>query len=188
MKARPISHRQRGMVLIISLIILLVLTLLGLAAMQNTSLEERMAGNFRSQTVALQAAESSLRAGEGWLGIRTDLPAAANPPASNGVWTIDGPDPNPTNSLMWHKERDATWWGASGVAYANLSQLLFTAANALGETPRHVIEQAGFVNDSLVLGQQQDFNGRWFYQVTARGIAPGGRGEALLRSTYARRF
>jgi type IV pilus assembly protein PilX len=83
------SGRERGLVLITALILLLVMTLLGLAAIQNTLLEERMAGNFRAQSVAFQSAEASLRAGETWLGGLVDQPGAvsSSPNPSNSVWT-----------------------------------------------------------------------------------------------------
>jgi type IV pilus assembly protein PilX len=51
---------QTGVVLVISLIILLLLTLIGLTAMQTTVLEEKMAGNLRDKNIAFQAAESAL--------------------------------------------------------------------------------------------------------------------------------
>lgn len=56
--------KQAGAVLIISLIILLVITLMGLAGMQTTSLQEKMASNMRDQNIAFQAAESVLRDAE----------------------------------------------------------------------------------------------------------------------------
>lgn len=58
-----INHKE-GAVLIISLIMLLLLTIIGVTAIQTTSLEEKMAGNMRDQNLAFQAAESALRVGE----------------------------------------------------------------------------------------------------------------------------
>lgn len=43
---------------------LLLLTIIGVTAIQTTSLEEKMAGNMRDQNLAFQAAESALRVGE----------------------------------------------------------------------------------------------------------------------------
>ena len=58
---------QRGVVLIVSLIFLLVLTLIGVTASQSTILQERMAGNVKDRNMALQASEAALRAGEIWV-------------------------------------------------------------------------------------------------------------------------
>lgn len=60
-------HRQRGVVLFISLVLLLVLTLIGLAATRSTTQGERQAANRRDRDLAFQAAEAALRDGEGLL-------------------------------------------------------------------------------------------------------------------------
>jgi Tfp pilus assembly protein PilX len=52
---------QRGAVLIVSLIFLVILTMLGLTAMTSTTFEERMAGNSRDAAIAHHAAEAALR-------------------------------------------------------------------------------------------------------------------------------
>ncbi|OMG66871.1 pilus assembly protein PilX [Stutzerimonas balearica] len=56
--------KQRGAVLLISLIMLLLLTILGTTAMRDTNLQERMAGNMRDHNLAFQAAEAGLRFAE----------------------------------------------------------------------------------------------------------------------------
>jgi type IV pilus assembly protein PilX len=61
------GRRQNGVVLVISLLMLLVLTLIGLAATRSTALEERMTANQNDTEVAFQAAEAALRDGEGQL-------------------------------------------------------------------------------------------------------------------------
>ena len=55
------ANKQSGAVLVVSLIFLLVLTVIGVAAMQNTSLEEKMAGNVKDRNLAFQNAESARR-------------------------------------------------------------------------------------------------------------------------------
>lgn len=74
-----ITH-QSGAVLIISLIMLLLLTLIGTSSMQTTSLEEKMAGNFRDRNLAFQAAESAIRDAE--LDIRGIGTTLRSPPIS----------------------------------------------------------------------------------------------------------
>ncbi len=56
--------RQRGVVLVVGLLLLLVMTVLGVTTIKSTILEEKMAGNFRDHDLAFQAAESALRDGE----------------------------------------------------------------------------------------------------------------------------
>jgi len=54
------ASQQRGMALIMALVILMILTILGVTAMTTSSLEEKMAGNIQEQTRAFQAAESGV--------------------------------------------------------------------------------------------------------------------------------
>lgn len=64
---RPLST-QAGATLVVSLLMLLVLTLIGVTAMQSNVLQEKMAGNFRDANLAFQAAEAALRDGEADIG------------------------------------------------------------------------------------------------------------------------
>lgn len=78
------TRQQAGSALIISLILLLVMTILGITAMQSTTLQERMAGNMKDRHAAFQAAEAALREAEAviasdWptlLGSMQELPVA----------------------------------------------------------------------------------------------------------------
>ncbi|SFN45138.1 type IV pilus assembly protein PilX [Marinobacter pelagius] len=53
--------KERGATLIVSLIVLLVLTLIGVAGMNTSVMQERMAVNSQNSNRAFQAAESTLR-------------------------------------------------------------------------------------------------------------------------------
>lgn len=61
------GRTQAGMALTVSLIFLLLMTMLGVSAMQISVTQERMAGNLRDRNLSFQAAEAGLRAGEFWL-------------------------------------------------------------------------------------------------------------------------
>jgi len=56
----PSLQSQRGVALIMSLVILIILTILGISAMGTASLEEKMSGNTQETTRAFEAAESGL--------------------------------------------------------------------------------------------------------------------------------
>jgi type IV pilus assembly protein PilX len=58
------QKKQSGAVLVISLIMLLLLTIIGLDSMQTSILEEKMAYNMKDRSLAFQAAESALKEGE----------------------------------------------------------------------------------------------------------------------------
>jgi len=185
-------RKQNGAVLIISLVLLLVMTLLGLTSMQSTSLEERMAGNERHANVAFQAAEAALRGAEDWLDALANSPNTSTD-GSTGIWALDAPEAipsSPSASDPWWREWDdsANGWGHAGVDEYTRDLAMTASVNLNDVRPRYVIEQITVVKDSLNVGSQGDFSGRSFYQVTSRGTDKSGRMQILLRSTYARRF
>ncbi|MAY42817.1 MULTISPECIES: PilX N-terminal domain-containing pilus assembly protein [unclassified Neptuniibacter] len=61
---RQIKSDQKGAVLIVALIFLVVLSLIGVSSMQGTTMQETMSGNLRDQYSAFNAAEAGLREGE----------------------------------------------------------------------------------------------------------------------------
>jgi type IV pilus assembly protein PilX len=70
MSARPAGRRrdaQEGFVLVAGLLFLLVSSLLGVAMVRGTGLEERIAGNTRDKLRAFSVAQSTLQLGERWL-------------------------------------------------------------------------------------------------------------------------
>jgi Tfp pilus assembly protein PilX len=85
---------QQGAALVVGLVMLLVLTLLGLASMQSTSLQERMASNFDQRHQAFQLAETALRFAEReyWEALRDGrTPPLSHDPAVMG-WPAACPD------------------------------------------------------------------------------------------------
>ena len=94
--------KQKGVALFISLVLLLVLTIIGVSAVQTTSLEVRMTRNEHDTLLAFQAAESALRDAEVQLELITSTGAFTDT-GNNGLYAIaDIGDPE-----HW---RDATVW------------------------------------------------------------------------------
>ena len=58
---RPAPHRERGVVLIIGLIMLMIITIISVAAIRTTTTDEKIAGNARDRDRAFQAAEAAVR-------------------------------------------------------------------------------------------------------------------------------
>jgi len=57
----PVHYKQQGAVLIVSLLVLLVLTIIGLSSLNGSLMEEKMASNAQISTTAFQAADSAIR-------------------------------------------------------------------------------------------------------------------------------
>ena len=102
-----IKHGQRGTALVMTLVILLLLTMLGITAINTSTLEERMAGNTKDQNLSFQAAETALRAAEIWVQSTTAATQLAVNNA-NGIYTPA--DPALTSLEIW----DSVDWSSGG--------------------------------------------------------------------------
>ncbi|WP_295473152.1 PilX N-terminal domain-containing pilus assembly protein [uncultured Pseudomonas sp.] len=92
---RNAPSRQRGMVLLVSLVFLLLLTMLGISSMQNASLQEKMAGSVSLRNQTFQTAEAVLRVGESQINATFQMAQCANataclPPTDSTIVTRAG--------------------------------------------------------------------------------------------------
>jgi len=71
-----VRGRQDGLSLLVVLVLLLIMTLLGLAVLRTTVLEERMTAGLRDRSLSFQAAEAALREGEQLAATEPAPPAA----------------------------------------------------------------------------------------------------------------
>lgn len=88
-----VARRQRGAVLYVALIMLVLLALIGITGMQVAGMQERMAANYLRSNVAFQAAEGEVRVSE--TGIENSL-------YSSGTYTADQEICEPTfDPVTW---------------------------------------------------------------------------------------
>ena len=90
---RPLNE-QRGVVLIISLLVMVILSVLGLAFLTTARTEDMIAANYRNQTVAFYAAEAGLESGV--VDLRSLLRATRTPTDAQLAGIVPRPlnDPN----------------------------------------------------------------------------------------------
>jgi type IV pilus assembly protein PilX len=124
---------QSGSALITSMIFLLVMTVLGVAAMRNSTMQERMSGNARDWNLAFQAAEAALREAEDYL-----------------LTTAILPDFNDTNGLYDFESANRPVW--TGSSPSNGSGYVEYAADLDGtaQRPRYFIEQLSTIRPAGV--------------------------------------
>ena len=67
MKGAPRQRRERGLILVASLLLLLVVTILAVSMFRSFGIEEKIAGNIRDKERALNAAEAAQQYAEWWL-------------------------------------------------------------------------------------------------------------------------
>lgn len=166
-RSEKLRTRESGAALVVSLVLLLVLTVLGVASMRTTTLQERMAGNLRDGNLAFQSAEAALREGEEF------LEQATIPPFTGSGGLLQ----RQTDAGL------ASFWTTFG--WEANSQLATERQDTAGR-PRYVIEELPAVpgeGDSVAFGALPEVG---FYRITARGI--GGTTDAIviLQSTYRR--
>ncbi len=176
------QDKQQGATLVVALIFLLILTILGVTSVSNSILQQKMAGNLRDQSVAFEAAESAVRAGETWVSNLADKPVAlpSNPAGLDNVWQ--------TGILANLGYNNLSWWTTNGVDYA--------VATTGGETikqantqPRYVIEKVTFIPDAM--DQNNPYgppSGKHYYRITGYGIGATQTAQAVTQSTFVKRF
>lgn len=184
--------RQKGAVLIATLMILLLLTVFGISTMDTNILEEKMAGNMRERNIAFQMAEAALRGCEAYLGALGTLPDSSND-GSTSIWEYKAPDLSSTNDLPWWEEWvDANWLDNSPANAVialgdtvNSTAVGTAVASSMGlsNEPLCVIEKLPPVFDSVQAGQPLGA-AKIYLQITARGLSASGKGVVLLQSVY----
>ena len=171
-RLQPLNN-ERGAVLIVSLMILVILTLLGITAMQTTTFQEKMAGNMRSREVSFQAAEAALRQGEAFLqgaGV-LDFKSIAN---GDGLYLAPAAGKDP-------------WWAT--IAWdASDSVRIGEDVEGTAARPRYIIEDLGVAQIGSFKNLQAGTPAPQLrnYRITARGVGGTAGVVAILQSTYVR--
>jgi type IV pilus assembly protein PilX len=166
--------RETGAALIVSLIVLLILTLLGVAASRMSQLEERMTGNTQDAHVALQAAEAALRTGELFL-MQPALPYFV------GVDGLYEPAPA-TGPPLWET---VDWDAALAVRmYGGFAGAAGSLARA--DASYFIEELPNAVSPGESLAADAAADEAKYYRITARGVGIGGRAVVSVQSTFKR--
>lgn len=182
MKYKPYNKtkNQRGSILIVSLMILVVLTMIGVSSMTSSSLQERMAGNFRDRQIAFQAAEMALAYAEEFA--RQNVNAASFFNNTNGYYEAYN---GPTNLTAFND----SWWTNTA------SQVLPTAIDQVRTQPRFVIEYRGDIGQeegtSINLGGYGESSGSGIianFRVTVRATGLSDKTVVVLQSNYGKRL
>ncbi len=168
------SHKQKGIVLVVSIIILLILTFLAVSTLQTTPTEEKIASNWRDTSLSLQIADSVMREAEVYIDGLTDTTSFNN---SNGLYTQG----NAPNSLL-----SATWTGAGVI---NSTQTWTGVV-----TPQYFIELVGVYGGTGVslniynYGQNPGGGPVTVFRIVARSTGATGNAVSVIESFYGRRF
>ncbi|MHB8949296.1 MAG: pilus assembly PilX family protein [Rhodoferax sp.] len=169
-----LGHQQKGAALVISLILLVIMTLIGLAGIRGITQQERMANHSYDRSLAFQATEAALREIELLVEAKKPTPATGS-----GCSVVDGlmrcSTPATADAPRWLDSAFASWTAATVVG-----------AGATAVTPQYFVEYLGAnfecqpgagVATGIVCKR---------YRITARSNdGNGSRSYVMLQSIYA---
>jgi len=164
--SRQSAGAEAGVALPVVLIFLVMMLILGVTAIRNVTLGEKMAGNLHNQQLAFQAAEAGLRYCENAL--QGVVPTGGTTPTSQA----------PATPNLWDVE--ANWADGSTVSVA----VPISNDDGLAAQPRCMVED---VANSLELDPTEIKKDESLqaYRITARGVG-GTENAVVLLQSYLR--
>ncbi len=183
------NHRkqQRGVALVISLIILVSLTMLGLTSIQRTTTDLAMAGNQRENGLMFHAAELALVEAEAYTEINVSETEYEEP--SKGLLSVRGREEDTAYRSPDYFQK-TTWDTGSTEADTSVVDDFGVAAE-----PRWMIEYLGERSNSpLTEGTIGDYGSKppgkksRIYRSTGRGVGMTGNSYRYVQSYYGRQI
>jgi type IV pilus assembly protein PilX len=183
--------KNQGMTLIISLILLLMVSLIGMSVLNVSTVEEKMAGGTRDKDLAFQAAEIALRRAEEF--IRTSVSGTAGFTTNCNAGLCAE---LPLNSTVMRWEDDTLCsantkiWNCDKSKEVDLTQI---SVGSFSQNPRYFIELLKDIDytDSPQVNNQGDQAPEdkvQVYRITAIGYGGSTNSSVLLQSTYGKKI
>lgn len=183
------SSRQHGVALVIALILLVVVTLVGLAAVKGTVMQQKMSANFYDREIAFQDTEAAMRqaalkieanGATGAAGYHDCSPGSGNLCLSNPFVTCPT---GTTCSVGTITTVPTTDYNAGNMAVVNPQYIIQYLGNFAVPIPNvKTIGCVGGYNGCQEAKQMADF-----YRITARSGDPSklsGRAYVVLQSVF----
>ena len=178
------KHKQQGVALVVSLIILVSLTMLGLTSIQRTTTDLAMAGNQRETGLMFQAAEVGLVSAEDYIEASTTNADFANttPNMTFGRHTVEA------DNTAYSGPNYFTDWATSTAATTEM-----VTDKMAKEQPRYMIEYLGDrLQNPLAsiniggYGTQQTGKIVSIYRPTARGVGLTGNSFRYIQAYFGK--
>lgn len=174
---------QRGVTLVIALLILVMMMMYGIPAAMNSIQNERMTGNTRQRDLAFQATEHAIRKAEAWINTQTATTLAALAPNTATTCSPGNTDPNATDCIFPDGQchaNDIAYWKAYNWTASNVCT--FTGSDQIDATlvaaqPRYIVERMPDVTESS--GAKSSY-----YRITAQGIGKDSNAIVIVQTMY----
>jgi len=171
-------HKQKGVALITTLFLLLLMIIIGMAGMRTTTLEEKMSANLRDKTIAFQAAESAVKEAEIVIDALTQL-SQFNDAGINGYYSSTDNQDSPWETIDWSDD-----------AIIIEGQAITQSA----DKPRYIIEHFTEVSSEGSsfnmenYGQNVGAGDFEIFRITAMGIGASSTSRAMIQEHYGLRL
>lgn len=160
------NQYQRGMALVVSLLMLVAITLLAVSAMRGTTLQEKMASNLNDREIAKQVAEATLRQ------VSTLLP-----PAAGSAW-FNAALPSPVQNTADRWNNAAIWANAGTFA---------VTVNGVSYNGQFLVENMGLWSsrqDPTCKPKENPLCERQTYRITVRNQPVSGRAVVMVQVVW----
>jgi type IV pilus assembly protein PilX len=173
---RAAAGCERGAVLVVGLVFLLLMTLIGVTAFAVATQEERMAGNTRDRLRAFEAAEQALRECERHLGGPLPPVFSADGSADRGMYEAPDVDRSPPERQKWET-----------IAWDSEPTRQLDGVDEVAEQPRCIVQRlTGARSSDASLRAEAAPAPGLAYQVTGRGVGASRGTVVVLQSTFVR--
>lgn len=183
----PSRSRQRGVALAVALILLVVVTLVGLAAVGGTLMQQKMSANFYDRQIAFQATEAAMRQAALAIQATTTAGPAGFYDCSTGA----------ANTCLANPFNDTNV--PSSAIYTLTSNTTYTLSGMLAGKPQYIVQYMGNFPVPVPAVKQTSHTSYGgsstkptadFYRITARSGDPsnaavaGGRASVVLQAMF----
>jgi len=172
---------QRGWVLVVGLVILVMLTILSMALMKTTRLEEKMAGATRDMNLSFQAAETALRRAESFIEAQTLESVFDSNTLEDEIYSQTEDEPKNLFTIDWNDTNSKAMFADEDEALQGVTL-----------SPRYMIKKLKKIGRSNLTitgyGDDDDAPRPTVFRVTVRGTGGTNNRTTLLRSHYSKVF
>lgn len=186
LSGKPQGHRQQGVALVVALVLLVLVTLVGLAAIRGTTMQQKMASNLYDREIAFQSTEAALRAAAA--AILTNSAVIARNCGAGGVLCQGDPFTDTANPVAASAIITVPQGTGSGQ---------YSADTVAAGQPQYIIENMGdWPDPNLNVGYNQSANAAQYgaqgtatsaiyYRITARSSNPTNTGDRAIVTLQA---
>lgn len=177
-----LPHRQRGAILFVALVMLLIMTLIGVTAARLQTAEESMARNDHNHQLALQSAEAALRSAEAsiWNGLYTSADFAGN---ANGLFELGtevstGTGKSYADTIDWNNP------GTTAMSYAGPALAAVPAPASPAQVIIESLPPVARAGEPLCSASYGSSQACTVYRVTAHATGGDSTAAATLQSIF----